>query len=109
MNSAYADDSGESLDRCDGRRDGTVLLNAFGIGSDMIDFVADDLTMRDGSCLASAFRSDRPTPRGAPADVCVLSRGTRDESSSSQSAYRSLAAILIPVPTVRCVIFLAAS
>jgi SAM-dependent methyltransferase len=96
--------------RSDGRRvaaygaaaKGTVLLNAFGIGRDTIDFVADRSPHKQGRYMPGVRIPIVPAERLAEAmpDACLLlAWNFADEILAQQDAYRRRGGrFLIPIP-----------
>ncbi|HEY8078540.1 MAG TPA: methyltransferase C-terminal domain-containing protein, partial [Labilithrix sp.] len=86
---------------------GSTLLNCFGIGADVIDFVADRSTVKQGRLMPGIG-----VPIVAPEelvakrpDYCLLlTWNFADEILAQQSAYREKGGrFVIPVPSVRIV------
>ena len=84
---------------------GAVLLNAFGIGGDTIDFVVDRSPYKAGRFMPGVRIPIRLADVLAEAqpDICVLlAWNFADEILEQQAAYRRAGGqFLIPVPTVR--------
>lgn len=96
--------------RKDGRRiaaygaaaKGTVLLNAFGIGADLIDFVVDRNPMKQGLYMPGQHLPIRPVEdllTEVPDVVLLLAWNVADEVVGQQEAYlRHGGRFLVPVP-----------
>ena len=84
---------------------GAVLLNAFGIGGETIDFVADRSPYKAGRFMPGVRIPIRPAEelRARRPDVCLLlTWNFADEILEQQSAYRAAGGrFLIPVPEAR--------
>ena len=86
---------------------GTVLLNAFGIGTDTLDFVADRSPYKQGLYMPGVHIPIVPPERlvvDRP-DVCLLlAWNFADEILAQQGEYRDLGGrFLIPIPHPRLV------
>jgi len=81
---------------------GTVLLNAFGIGPDTVDFVVDRSPYKQGRYMPGVHIPIVPTERLVEAmpDACLLlAWNFADEILAQQEGYRSLGGrFIIPVP-----------
>ncbi len=81
---------------------GTVLLNAFGIGTETIDFVADRSPYKEGRFMPGVHIPIVPAERlvGAMPDVCLLlAWNFADEILAQQTEYRERGGrFLIPIP-----------
>ena len=81
---------------------GTVLLNAFGIGSDAIDFVVDRSPYKQGRFMPGVHIPIVPTERlveDMPGTCLLLAWNFADEILAQQSEYRERGGrFIIPVP-----------
>jgi SAM-dependent methyltransferase len=86
---------------------GTVLLNAFGIGTETIDFVADRSTYKQGRFMPGVHVPIVPSERLAESmpDVCLLlAWNFADEILAQQTEYRERGGrFLIPIPDPKLV------
>jgi SAM-dependent methyltransferase len=86
---------------------GTVLLNAFGIGTETIDFVADRSPYKQGRFMPGVHVPIVPAERLAEAmpDVCLLlAWNFADEILAQQTEYRERGGrFLIPIPDPKLV------
>ena len=86
---------------------GTVLLNAFGIGTETLDFVADRSAHKQGRFMPGVRVPVVPAERllEVRPDACLLlAWNFADEILAQQDAYRAAGGqFIIPVPSVRIV------
>lgn len=84
---------------------GTVLLNAFGIGADLIEFVVDRNTMKQGLYMPGQHLLIRPVEdllTEMPDVVLLLAWNVAEEVVAQQQAYvRGGGRFLVPVPEPR--------
>lgn len=86
---------------------GATLINTVGIGRDLIDFVVDRNTHKQGKCMPGQRIPIRPTEallEAQPDYVLVLAWNFIDEIMAQQSEYRARGGkFIVPVPTPRIV------
>jgi SAM-dependent methyltransferase len=86
---------------------GTVLLNAFGIGSDAIDFVVDRSPYKQGRFMPGVHIPIVPTERlveAMPATCLLLAWNFADEILAQQGEYRERGGrFIIPIPSPQLV------
>lgn len=86
---------------------GSTLLNAFGIGSHVIDFVADRSTLKQGLYTPGSripIVSPDVLAERAPDFALLLTWNFSDEVLAQQTAYRDAGGkFIVPLPTVRVV------
>lgn len=96
---------GEKLAAYGAAAKGTVLLNYCGIGSDLLDFVADRSPHKQGRLMPGVhvpIEAPERILREMPDSVLLLAWNIADEVMSQQSEYRQKGGkFIIPVPTVR--------
>jgi SAM-dependent methyltransferase len=86
---------------------GATLLNCFGIGSELIDFVVDRSTVKQGKFTPGTnlpILPPRILTERQPDHVLLLSWNFADEILNQQAAYREAGGkFIVPVPEVRIV------
>ncbi len=86
---------------------GSTLLNYFGIGKDLLDFVVDRSPHKQGRYMPGVHLAISPPERlldDMPENVLLLTWNFKDEILAQQTAYRQRGGrFIIPVPEVRII------